>query len=61
MAHWQLGEKEKARTWFDKGVAWIEKNKPQDEQLQRLRTEAAELLNIKEGKPEVEPLPREIP
>jgi serine/threonine protein kinase/Flp pilus assembly protein TadD len=61
MTHWQLGDKEKARSWFDTGVAWMEKNKPQDEELQRFRTEAAELLKIKEAEPELIPLPREIP
>ena len=26
MAHWQLGEKEKARKWFNESVQWMEKN-----------------------------------
>jgi serine/threonine protein kinase/Flp pilus assembly protein TadD len=30
MAHWQLGEKDKARDWYDKAVDWMEKNQPQD-------------------------------
>src|SRR5262249_51789131 len=25
MAHWQLGEKDQARAWYDKGVQWMEK------------------------------------
>jgi tetratricopeptide (TPR) repeat protein len=50
MAHWQLGEKEEARKWFDQAVAWIEKNKPEDEELKRFREEAAELLGVKEKK-----------
>ena len=48
MAHWQLGEKEEARRWYDKAVKWTDQNKPEDEQLRRFRAEAAELLGIKE-------------
>jgi superkiller protein 3 len=48
MAHWQLGEKEKARTWYDQAVAWMDKHKPQDEELRRFRAEAADLLGISE-------------
>jgi tetratricopeptide (TPR) repeat protein len=44
MARWQLGERKSARDWYDKAVAWIEKNKPKDEQLLRLRDEATGLL-----------------
>jgi tetratricopeptide (TPR) repeat protein len=46
MAHWQLGEKDKARTWYDRAVAWMDKHKPHDEELRRFRAEAAELLGI---------------
>ena len=44
MAHWQPGEKDEARKWFDQAVEWMEKNKPDDEELRRFRAEAAELL-----------------
>jgi tetratricopeptide (TPR) repeat protein len=54
MAHWQLGDKEQARTCYDKAVQWMDKNKPQDEELRRFRTEAAALLAIKDA-----PAPRE--
>jgi tetratricopeptide (TPR) repeat protein/serine/threonine protein kinase len=47
MAHWQLGNKEEARTRFEKAVAWMEKNKPSDEELRRFRAEAEELLGVK--------------
>jgi eukaryotic-like serine/threonine-protein kinase len=50
MAHWQLGNQDEARKWYDKAVQWMEKNKPQDEELRRLRAEAAELLTIREKK-----------
>jgi hypothetical protein len=49
MAHWQLGDKEKARTRFDQAVQWMEKNQPNNEELRRFRAEAAELLNIEKG------------
>jgi serine/threonine protein kinase/tetratricopeptide (TPR) repeat protein len=49
MAHWQLGEKEKARTWYDRAVQWMDKNQPNDEELRRFRAEAADLLKIEGG------------
>jgi serine/threonine protein kinase len=63
MSQHQLGHKTEARSWYDKGVKWMEKNAPQDEDLGRIRVEAAELLGIKDDaatKPELIPLPREI-
>jgi tetratricopeptide (TPR) repeat protein len=50
MAHWHLGEKDKARKWFDQAAQWMDKNAPHDEELRRFRTEAAELLGIKKKK-----------
>jgi tetratricopeptide (TPR) repeat protein len=44
MAHCQLGEKDKARAWYERAVAWMDKNKPQDEELKRFRVEATALL-----------------
>lgn len=46
MSHWQLGSKHEAHKWYDRAVQWMEKNKPQDEELGRFRAEAAELLGI---------------
>ena len=46
MAHWQLGDKEQARKWYDQAVQWMEKNRPQDEELRRFRAEAAALLGL---------------
>ncbi len=46
MAHWQLDNKEEARQWYDKAVEWMEGNDPEDEELQRFRDEAAEVLGI---------------
>ncbi len=50
MAHWQLGEKEEARKSYEQAVEWMEKNKPQDDDIKRFREEAAELLGVKEKK-----------
>lgn len=54
MTHWQLGEKQQAREWYDKAVEWMEKNKPNDEELLRFRAEAEELLGLTETLPEEE-------
>jgi Tetratricopeptide repeat len=48
MAHWQLGEKDKAREWYDRAVQWMEMNQPKNEELLRFRAEAAGLLGVKE-------------
>jgi tetratricopeptide (TPR) repeat protein len=50
MAHWQLCNKEEARKRYDQAVQWMDKHQPKDEQLRRFRTEAAELLGVKEKK-----------
>ena len=54
MAHWQLKNQDEARKWYDKAVEWMEKNKPDDEELLRFRAEAAELLGIAEKTPVIE-------
>ncbi len=46
MAHWQRGEKDKAREWYERAEAWRAKNRPKDEELRRFRAEAAELLKV---------------
>jgi hypothetical protein len=40
MAHRQLGHEDEARMWYDKAVDWMEKNRPDHEELQRFRAEA---------------------
>jgi tetratricopeptide (TPR) repeat protein/serine/threonine protein kinase len=47
MAHWQLGAKEEARTWYDRARPWVKKNAPPNDELRRFRAEAEELLEIK--------------
>ncbi len=46
MAFWQLGQKEKAREWFDKATQWMVKGKKGDSETKRFQAEAAELLGI---------------
>jgi len=50
MAHGQLGHKDEARRSYDRAVAWMDRNNPDDEDLRRFRTEAAELLGIEKKK-----------
>jgi tetratricopeptide (TPR) repeat protein len=57
MAHWQLGEKDKARDWYDRAVDWMAKNQPQNKELKRFRAEAEELLGIPNTPPAREKRP----
>jgi serine/threonine protein kinase/Tfp pilus assembly protein PilF len=59
MAHWQRGDKELARQWYAKACQWMEDHKDPfakepgffwEEEFRRIRTEAAELLQITERK-----------
>jgi Flp pilus assembly protein TadD len=42
MAHWQRGDRQTARRWYDKVIEWM-KNQPGDEDLREFRTEAERL------------------
>jgi tetratricopeptide (TPR) repeat protein len=53
MADWHLGRKEEARKSYDQAVAWMERNQPNNEELHRLRAEAAALLTV--GGPAIQP------
>jgi tetratricopeptide (TPR) repeat protein len=48
MTHWQLGNKDEARKWYDQAIDWMDKNAPTNEELKRFRAEAAELLGVNE-------------
>ena len=48
MAHGQLGHKAEARKRYDQAVGWMEKRPSRDEDLLRLRAEAAALLGLPE-------------
>jgi hypothetical protein len=45
----KLRDKEKARTWYDRGVAWMREHAPEDEELRRFRAEAA--LSLADAEP----------
>jgi hypothetical protein len=61
MAHWQKGEKEHARRWYDKATDWMEKNGPKDLELVRFRAEAADLLGLGSPQSETVPKPTSLP
>jgi tetratricopeptide (TPR) repeat protein len=44
MAHWQLGDKDKAAQWYERAVGWMEKTRADGRHLRRVRAEAAALL-----------------
>jgi tetratricopeptide (TPR) repeat protein len=48
MAHWQLGEKDKAREFFGRAVESMDKNEPNSARLRPFRAEAGKLLELKE-------------
>jgi tetratricopeptide (TPR) repeat protein len=50
MTHWQLGNRDEARTWYEKAVAWMEKEQSRDDELREFQIEAAELLGIDKKK-----------
>jgi hypothetical protein len=50
MTHWQKGNKDLARQWYDKAITWMAQSKSNDEELIHFRDESAALLN----RPEME-------
>ena len=59
MAHQQLGNKDEARTWYDRAVRWMDENMPDQpdnyqQELRRFRAEAEELMDISTPKPKPE-------
>jgi tetratricopeptide (TPR) repeat protein len=46
MAHWQLGDRERAQQWYKRAVRWMEKNPSDDPDLRRFRAEAIALLGL---------------
>jgi tetratricopeptide (TPR) repeat protein len=48
MAHWQVGDKEEARKWYERAVEWMAKNNRMSSELRRYHAEAAVLLGIEE-------------
>ena len=50
MAHWQIGDKDDARKWYDRAVNGLRKNLPTYHELRRFRAEAEELMGKPVGK-----------
>ena len=48
MTYWQLGAKEKARECYTRAVRQMRKSPPLDNNMDRIRSEAAALFGIKE-------------
>jgi serine/threonine protein kinase/tetratricopeptide (TPR) repeat protein len=46
MSHEKLGDKEKARQWYDRAIQRIDKNQAANEKLRRCREEAAQALGV---------------
>jgi len=44
LAHWRLGDRDKARTWFERAVQGMDSHKPHDDELCRFRAEAEATL-----------------
>ncbi len=59
MAHWQQGNKEEARQWYDRSAQWLQNNLQRvrkdpglsEYDLRRLQAEAAQLLGIEDPGP----------
>jgi eukaryotic-like serine/threonine-protein kinase len=51
IAYWHQGNRNDARLMYDRAVAWMDKNKPDDSELCQFRAEAAALLGVSCRKP----------
>jgi tetratricopeptide (TPR) repeat protein len=47
MSRWQLGERKEALALYAEALCWMEKYRPNDDQLRRICAEAQELLRVK--------------
>jgi serine/threonine protein kinase/Flp pilus assembly protein TadD len=50
MAHWQLGEKDKARDSYAKAVAWMKQNQPGGQELLQFQAEASRLTGTPDAR-----------
>jgi tetratricopeptide (TPR) repeat protein len=57
MSHWQLGEKEAARKWYDAGAHWMVKFAADNDEQRRFRAEAAGLLGLADPSATLQPTP----
>jgi serine/threonine protein kinase/Tfp pilus assembly protein PilF len=46
MACWQTGEGDEAVHWYDAASRWLAEHRPRDQELQRIRAEAGDLLGL---------------
>ena len=46
MSHWQLGDKDDAKLWFERDADWVKKQPHVPHRQKSLRNEAAELLGV---------------
>jgi len=46
MCHWQQGQKDRAKMWYDAARLWTTRLAPQNDELVRFQTEAATLLGL---------------
>jgi hypothetical protein len=46
IAHWQVGHKKEARQWYDRAVGGMDRQRSRNDDLRRLRAEAAALLGV---------------
>ena len=49
MVHWQRGDKDQARRWYETARQWMAQKQPRNEELGRFRAEAEALL-LRQGK-----------
>jgi tetratricopeptide (TPR) repeat protein len=48
LSHWRLGDRDKARMWFDRAAQWMDKYMPYNDELRRFRAEADMLTDPSE-------------
>jgi serine/threonine protein kinase/uncharacterized protein HemY len=56
MAGWQLGDRQQARAWYERGRQWMQETRQKTSSIRRLQAEAAALLRLT-GQP-AEPTPQ---
>jgi tetratricopeptide (TPR) repeat protein len=53
MAHGQLSHHADARTWYNKGVQWMDNNQPKNVELKRFRVAATAMIGISDAEPTI--------
>jgi serine/threonine protein kinase len=52
MAHWRLGQKEEAKTCYERYTEWMARQKTESEELRSFRDEAASVLGLRDAPPD---------